>query len=426
MLIEFSVANFRSVRERQTISLAKSKLKELDSLAENCFSSSILADLDLLRSCAIYGPNAAGKSNLLVALREMRQIVVASADEMQRGDELPVVPFLLDSAFRDAPSEFEVVFINRGVRYQYGFTATGKRIEEEWLIAFPKGRAQHWYARQWDSSKRTYLWQMGKSLQGKKQLWMTSTRSNALFLSTAVQLNSEQLQPVFDWFDDTLHMTSVSAWGPGFTASLCDNIESKARVMDLLKAADIDIDDVIIEKKIFDSRDLPEGVMTEEVRSVIVRNLQGKEIVADVNLVHKDNGGEPVAFGLEEESDGTRKLFSFAGPWLDTLTNGYVLFVDELHDNLHPKLVRFLVQLFHSDETNPHNAQLVFTTHETSILRSDVFRRDQIWFCEKDNTKATQLYPLTDFSPRNRENLEMAYLAGRFGALPYTRELKRA
>jgi len=424
MLIEFSVANFRSIRERQTLSLAKSKLKEPDTLMENSFSNSDLVGLGLLRSCVVYGPNAAGKSNLLLALREMARVVEESATKMKRGDELPVQPFRLDAASREAPTEFEVVFISQGVRYQYGFAATKKRITEEWLIAFPKSRAQHWFARQWNEKKEKYQWQMGNSLQGQKQLWMESTRSNALFLSTAVQLNSHQLQPVYDWFGDTLRMTSVSGWSPGFTASFCDKKKYKAKVMDFLKAADIDIDELIIEKKVFDSKDLPDEI-PDEIRTEICKKLEGKEVLAELNTVHLDNEGKPVAFDFNEESHGTRKLFSFAGPWLDTLENGHVLFIDELHDNLHPKLVRFLVQLFHSNKINSKNAQLVFTTHETSILSSEMFRRDQVWFCEKDQARATQLFPLTDFNYRTRENLEMAYLAGRFGALPYTHELKK-
>ena len=220
-------------------------------------------------------------------------------------------------------------------------------------------------------------------------------------------------------------MTSVSGWRPGFTASLCDKNEYKAKVIDFLKAADVGIDDVVVEKKVFDSKDLPDE-MPDEARSEVCKTLEGKEILSELNMVHLDNEGNAVIFDFNDESDGTRKLFSFAGPWLDTLENGYVLIIDELHDNLHPKLVRFLVQLFHDDKKNPNNAQLVFTTHETSILSSEMFRRDQIWFCEKDQTQATQLFSLTDFNYRTRENLEMAYLAGRFGALPYIRELKQA
>ena len=425
MLIEFSVTNFRSIQSRQTLSLAKSKLNESKELDQNTFTPSELPGLGLLISAAIYGPNAAGKSNLLLALRTMKDIVVESATEWQRGDEVPVSPFRLDPQSAMAPTEFEVIFIAEGVRYQYGFAATRVQIIEEWLIAYPKVRAQHWFARRWDEKKGDYDWEMGSALQGQKQLWQESTRSNALFLSTAVQLNSQQLQPVYDWFKKTLRTTSTAGWGgPGFTASLCGEPVNKVKVLSFLKAADIDIQDVLVEKKVFDANDLPDD-MPDEIKAMIVKKMKGKEVLAELNTVHQDSTGKPIAFDFEEESYGTQKLFSFAGPWLDTLKNGYVLFIDELHDNLHPKLVQFLVELFHSDETNPKNAQLVFTTHETSILNQEVFRRDQVWFCEKSDHRSTTLFPLTDFSPRKgRENLEMTYLAGRYGALPYVRKLK--
>jgi hypothetical protein len=329
---------------------------------------------------------------------------VSSATNQQRGDTLPVVPFRLRESLTNEPSEFEVTFIADNVRYQYGFTATKDRIHEEWLIAYPKGRPQRWFERFWDKTSQSYRWVLGSNLLGEKKIWQKSTRGNALFLSTAVQLNSEQLQPVFDWFDNTLHLANLSGWGPGFSASMCEN-EEKSKVLDFLKAADLNIEDVHIKKEPFDASSLPEN----------------KQIL-EIQTIHKSAEGQPVSFEFKEESDGTQKLFSFAGPWIDSLKRGNVLFIDELHDNLHPNLVKFLVQLFHSDETNKNNAQLVFTTHETSILSQDVFRRDQIWFCEKDTSQATHLYPLTDFSPRKgRENLELAYLSGRYGALPFVK-----
>lgn len=156
--------------------------------------------------------------------------------------------------------------------------------------------------------------------------------------------------------------------------------------------------------------------------------MKNKEMI-DIKTIHQTDSGSLVPLDFNEESDGTQKFFSFAGPWIDTLENGYILVIDELHDSLHPRMVRYLVDLFHNNKTNPNNAQLIFTTHETSILSQDVFRRDQIWFCEKSNVQATSLYPLTDFSPRkDRENIELAYLAGRYGALPFVRdfELKEA
>lgn len=416
-----SVKNFRSFRDTQTFSLVKSRGNER--LETNTFEAGGINHIQLLRSAAIYGPNASGKSNLLLALQTMERIVLESAISLQRGDKLPVTPFRLSPETRDQPSEFEVIFLVNGVRYQYGFAATANRIHEEWLLAYPKGRAQRWIGRVWNPDQQRYDWELSNNLMGKKQLWQKSTRDNALFLSTAVQLNSEQLQPVFDWFKTTLRLANMGGWGPAFSASLCE-ASDKIQIMDFLRAADLHINDILVESKPFDLDALPKD-MPESLREVIAGDMKGKKII-DIKTVHKDDDGEAVTFDFEDESDGTQKLFSFAGPWIDSLTNGYVLFIDELHDNLHPRLVQFLVELFHNTKTNPHNAQLVFTTHETSILNQDVFRRDQIWFCEKDKNQATVLYPLTDFSPRKgRENLEAAYLSGRYGALPFVRPLKQ-
>lgn len=420
MLIEMNVANFRSFSDVQTFSLVKGKGEEL--VGSNSFKAGLANELELLRSAAIYGPNASGKSNFLRALRTMRLIVLESAANQQRGDLLSVTPFRLSPDTRQAPSEFEVTFLVDGIRYQYGFSATPEQIHEEWLLAYPKGRAQRWFSRVWLPEHKRFDWELGNNLMGEKQLWQKSTRDNALFLSTAVQLNSEQLQPVFDWFKTTLRMANVDGWGPSFSAHLCENNE-KSKVMDFLNAADIHIDDVQIETRPFDLNELPDD-MPDSLKSLIEGQMKGEK-VREIKTIHKDSEGNLITFDLDDESDGTQKLFAFAGPWIDSLENGYVLFIDELHGNLHPRLVRYLVELFHNPEINTKNAQLVFTTHETSILNQDVFRRDQIWFCEKDKKQATNLYPLTDFSPRKgRENLELAYLSGRYGALPFVKHVR--
>lgn len=418
MLVELSVANFRSLRDQQTFSLIKGKGSELQET--NSFKAN---SMELLRSAAIYGPNAGGKSNFLLALQAMKRVVLESATSMQRGDQLPVMPFRLDPGTRLQPSEFEVIFIVDGVRYQYGFAATAERIHEEWLLAYPKHRAQRWFARVWNAKGEQYHWEFGSHLTGEKLLWQKSTRDNALFLSTAVQLNSHQLQPVFDWFRSRLRLSGVGGWSPDSSALLCEQA-TKSRILDFLRAADLDIEDVLVEKTSLDVKALPES-MPESLRETIAEDFTGKQLLK-IQTVRTGSDGLPVRFDLAEESDGTRKVFAFAGPWLEALKHGHVLFIDELHDNLHPELVKFLVQLFHHEETNPHHAQLIFTTHETSILNQAMFRRDQIWFCDKDKGQATVLYPLTDFSPRKgRENLELAYLSGRYGALPYVRSLTR-
>ena len=415
MLVEIKVTNFRSYSTPQTISLVKGSGKELS--ATNSFSVNAPNKIELLRSAAIYGANASGKSNLLQALQVMRGIVLQSAKEQQRGDLLPVDPFRLSAVQREQPSEFEVIFVADGVRYQYGFSASTEHIVDEWLFAFPKGHAQLWFERSWDAKQAIHVWRYGSHLQGEKALWSRSTRDNALFLSTAVQLNSEQLMPVFDWFKHTLQLVGVDGVGPGFTASMCDEGD-KAKVLDFLQAADINIDDILVEAKPFDERALLED-MPQELRSVISKGMKGKKQL-QIRTVRHDDEGKSVEFEYHEESDGTQRLFGFAGPWVDVLENGHVLFIDELHNSLHPRLVRFLVELFHNKKTNPKNAQLVFTSHDTSILNQEAFRRDQIWFCEKDLTQATEIYPLMDFSPRKgRENLELAYLSGRYGAVPF-------
>jgi AAA15 family ATPase/GTPase len=420
MLIEFTVKNYRSIKEKQTFSMAKAKGSELEDT--NSFLPNAPASVALLRSAAIYGANAAGKSNIIRAMMDMETIVRGSASSQQEGDDIQLTPFLFDETCVSEPTEFEMVFISEGVRYQFGFCATKTLIMEEWLIAYPKGRAQRWYSRGFNKSKKVSEYKFSDYLLGQKSVWQSATRKNALFLSTAIQLNSDQLKPVFNWFKEVLRPANVGDWGPGFTASLCEKDETKARVIEFLKAADFDIHDIRIDKEKFDPDSLSDD-FPEFIREKIIKEMKDKELI-DIKTIHKSESGKLIPLDFEEESDGTQKFFSFSGPWLDTLKNGYVLVIDELHDNLHPKMVQYLVNLFHSDKTNPNNAQLIFTTHETSILSQDNFRRDQIWFCEKDDSQATSLYPLTDFSPRkDRENIELGYLSGRYGALPFIRTL---
>lgn len=423
MLIEFTVQNFLSIRGPVRLSLAKGGGNELQDT--NVMVPDAPGTLPLVRSAAIYGPNAAGKSNLIKALQIMERMVRESARETQAGEPLPVTPFLLDEDSAGQPCEFEVHFISEGVRYQYGFAVTRARITEEWLLAYPRARPQRWIDRRYDQERQAYVWGSMDKLVGKKQLWQEATRPNALFLSTAIQLNNQQLQPVFEWFSDTLHVAGFGRWLPSFSVELCKQEEARGEIVSFLRAADIAIDDIELEKEKFDINALPDD-MPNLVKDEIARKLKDKSIV-NVKTVHILDSGKKVFFDLEDESDGTQKIFALAGPWLDTLEHGYVLIIDELHDNLHPLIVRFLVKMFNNLETNPRNAQLIFTTHDTSILDQKVFRRDQIWFCEKNESRSTVLFPLTDVMPRKKvENLERGYLSGRYGALPYVRRIKTA
>lgn len=414
MLIEFSVKNYKSIRDKQKLSLVAANGDELRT--SNTFDPESIGAETLLRSAVIYGPNASGKSNLLKALSAMQHIVVLSAS-LQAEKALALTPFLLDDESASAPTEFEVTFLVDGVRYQYGFTATNRQIMEEWLFASPQGRVQRWFSREWDVQSASHRWEFGKSFVGEKKLWQKSTRDNALFLSTAIQLNSKALAPIYNWFSDKLVIIPLDMSTEVFTARSCKNEIAKQIVLEFLQAADFDIAGLSVQAEEFSDRHFSPDVPIE-LKSFLLAKNSGQEVYK-VRTIHHTPQGTQVEFKLEDESDGTRKVFAFSAMWLNTLQEGEVLMVDELHASLHPSLVRYLVAMFHSNATNCNNAQLVFTTHDTSILSQEVFRRDQIWFFEKDKDQASKLYPLTDFHPRkDRENLLANYLDGRYGALP--------
>ena len=410
MLVEFSVENFRSIKQEACLSLVAGPAKERNEthVVAPSLRKKGSSPKPLLRSAAIYGANAAGKSNLLLALAVMRGIVL---DSSRDAGSIPVTPFLFDSTSRDKPTTFEVVFLASGVRYQYGFSATLKAVTEEWLYAWPSGRVQHWIQR----SPGT--WKFGDKLTGDKEVWRRATRSDALYLSTAVSLNSEQLKPVFDWFRQTLHVVVSGTWNNAFSFFRIRE-KGKAEIIEFLQTADLAIADLRVKEEEFRPDMLPAD-MPSEVKEQITRDLAG-ETVAELWMSHDTRHGKPVELNIHDESDGTQKIFALAGPWLDSLQKGHVVVIDELHDNLHPTLVKFLVERFHNPEVNTSGAQLIFSTHDTSILSQDVFRRDQIWFCERNKRQETKLFSLTDFTPRKGvENLERSYLAGRYGALPY-------
>ena len=417
MLIQFAVENYRSIKDEATLSLVAGPGKE--HLERNVRVPAMQGDMrpiPLLRSAAIYGANAAGKTNLIRALAAMRKIVVRSS---QIDAELPVTPFLLDAKRIRMPTRFEVECIVAGVRYRYGFSATKDTVMTEWLYAWPRGRPQLWFSRRCAHDAEP-TFEFGAKLLGDREVWRRATRSNALFLSTAATLNSAQLRPLYDWFKTRLHV-SVGGWNAHYSIE-CAQGERKAAMVRFLQAADLAVSDLrLIEKEItaevFD--EIPSALREAmEAMKVMKGELVGKKI-HEVHLVHQDIEGHPVELDLDEESDGTQKIFALAGPWVDTLEKGDVVVLDELHDNLHPMLVRYLVEQFH-DAALDSDAQLVFSTHDTSILSQDVFRRDQIWFCERNDRQETELIPLSDFHPRKgMENLERAYLAGRYGAVPY-------
>ncbi len=420
MLVEFSATNYRSILERQTLSMAASSyFKELEDT--NTFDAGLSDKAPrLLRSSVLYGPNASGKSTLIQALAFMQDRVLNSQKGTQAGDEIATVPFKLTALSRQSDSEFEITFVEQGVRYEYGFKCNAERYTEEWLFAYPNGRVQKWFHRVFDPAAQKDMYRFSAFFEGDglRKIWQSQTRPNALYFSTAIQLNNAQLQPAFDWFKKRLHVVphSLSA---NYTVKRCTNQADKKQILAFMNSADLSISDILLKTTSFSQDALPLDLPTP-MKDELSRQFNGKELIVVKFVRHDLQTQEPIEFTEAEESDGTTALFAFAGPWLDVTENDRVLVVDELDTSLHPLLVHRLVKLLHHSGSK---AQLIFTTHDTTLLSQKLLRRDQIWFMEKDDSRATRLYPLSDFSPRENEAVERGYLNGRYGGIPFLKEL---
>ena len=413
MLVEFRVKNFRSLRDEQVLSLVASTDKSL--LDTHALDTGLKTAPHLLKSAVVYGANASGKSNLIKALQYMRGVVLESA-ALQPGQTFDrLQPFKLDATSGSLPTQFELTFILDGVRYQYGFAMNAQRIVSEQLLVYKAFKPQRWFERHFDAETGKDVYEFGPSLKGAKNLWEGATRPNALFLSVAVQLNSEALRPVFDWFAHRLVIfNEQSPLSPHFSVQMLKQEAQRHAICEFLRAADTSIADIEVATKQAMVHNLHFDLATgkrEETAS--------EQAVDEVKFHHVTEHGKAV-FDLADESSGTRNLLFLTGPILDILGKGLTLVIDELDTSLHTLLVQALVRLFHRPEVNTGGAQIVFTTHDTSLLDAyGLFRRDQVWFVEKRPDQSSSLYPLLDFSPRKNEALERGYLQGRYGALPF-------
>lgn len=413
MLVEFRVSNFRSLRDEQIFSLVASKDKSLADT--HTIATSVAAVPSLLRSAAIYGANASGKSNLIKALQYMRGVVIESATLIQPGQTYAVQPFRLDTASADESTSFEATFILDGVRHQYGFSMTAERIVAEHLLVYKAFKPQRWFERRFDAKTGKDTYEFGAGLKGAKNVWENATRPNALFLSMAVQLNSEALRPIFDWFSLQLIIFNEQAQlNPQVSLQRLKDQKGRQEICNFLTSADISIADIEVVTKKLPGQSVHVDLVAGKTE------MRSEEIEENKLLFrHVTENGEAV-FDLMDESNGTRNLLFLSGPVLDVLANGQILVIDELDTSLHTLLVRELVRLFHSPGTNPLGAQLIFTTHDTSLLDAqELFRRDQIWMVEKDRDQASSLVALSEFSPRKGEALERGYLMGRYGGVPF-------
>ncbi|MDI9333207.1 MAG: ATP-binding protein [Cytophagales bacterium] len=383
-------------------------------LLDNTFDSGLSKAMPaLLRSTVLYGPNAAGKSTFIQALAFLKALVLQS-HRSQAGETIEVTPFKLSAQSRAADSEFEVHFIEQGIRYEYGVACNAVRITEEWLYAYPIGRRQTWFERAVDSKTGLDIYEFGDSLEGGKKRvdWSHETLGNTLYLSKATQNNHARLLKVFAWFRDKLRIVT-GKFTTTDTVSTCATEAGRQSVVQFLQDTDLSIADIRLEQV------GPIDMLSIVRQGIIPKQLPQKN--TDVKFLHTaQDSSDLIELSASEESDGTRALFAFAGPWLDVTENERILIVDELDTSLHPMLVHFLVKRLHQVKTK---VQLIFTTHDTSLLSQKILRRDQIWFVEKEKTQSTKMYPLSDFSPRENESIERGYLSGRYGGIPFLKEL---
>lgn len=428
MLIEFTVGNFRSFKEPATLSMAAAKVKARNEKINENNTIVIDENLTLLTSAAIYGANASGKSNLIKAFGFMRDFVWNSFKETRKNEKINVVPFLLDVESEKKPSFFEVVFIKNNIPYRYGFETDREQVISEWLFYSPHKQEAKLFVRDEGEINVSRNFKVSRSAK-------ISTRSNALFLSVATQFNSETAGDVIDWFEEVGLISGLDDSSyDGFTAGkFIEDTKYREEIMRLIRGSDVGINDVMIDKgKI--SENLPDD-MPQEIRDLILKQVKEEDDFFSFKTVHtkrdfEKNTVTKTLFDFDDESEGTQKLFLISGPIIDTLLNGKTLFIDEFEARLHTHLTRKLIQLFNSKTTNPNRAQLIFATHDTNLLSNKLFRRDQIWFVEKDQFGASHLYSLAEIKVedgkiRNDASFEDDYLQGRYGAVPMLGELRQ-
>lgn len=421
MLIGFSVGNYKSFKETVTLSMVASSIteeeKELDE--NNVFP--INDKLSLLKSAAIYGANASGKSNLVAAINFMKWFVLNSSKETQVSDAIDIEAFRLSTETEKEPSFFEIFFQLEDKSFRYGFEVNAQQVVSEWLSQADDTEEKMLFERDFDNYYILDDFREGQGISDK-------TRSNALFLSVVAQFNGKISGKILLWFSKTLQLISglQDRQYRKETLESFENPGHRQNIIEFIKKLDLGILDIArVNTPVFSISDY-----TAQYGGPYGSLYPISEIKTTVQTSHPkyDANGKQTSMELfdmeKHESEGTNKLFALAGILLDTLRIGKILLIDELDARLHPLITRELICLFNSNETNPHNAQLIFTTHDTNLLSSKTFRKDQIWFTEKNNKDATDLYSLVEYEVGKNASFESDYIMGKYGAIPFIGNFK--
>ena len=421
MLIEFTVGNFKSFRDKTTFSMIAANLTSDAPALDTDNVIPISKNLSLLKSAAVYGANASGKSNLGAALHFMREMIVMSAREDVTPEKAGLEAFLLDWEKHTQPSFFEIVFRLDKKQYRYGFEVDKAQVVSEWLFHVPKTKEIALFVREWQEIDVRAAFKEGKGLE-------TKTRKEALFLSLVTLFNGTTARKLQDWFREFAIETGLQDDRlRKFTIDCLRDPEEREPLLDFIRRLDLGVEEVIIPEP--PSAEVLPKDWSDEVRKKVLSQLSQEIYVRhSVNQLTEapHDANNYVLLNLDKhESQGTRKMVAMAGPLCAVLQFGQLLFVDELDARLHPLMTRRIIELFHSPLTNPKGAQLIFATHDTNLLDKTLFRRDQIWFAEKDRQGATHLASLAEYRVRSDAAFEKQYLEGRYGAIPFLGDLSR-
>ena len=419
-ILSFTAENVRSYSSEVHLSLLGTRLASPGVVRDLEIDGS-LTPVNVLPVAGIFGANASGKSTLLRAMADMRNVVVNSFRSGDSGARMERYPFLLGET-KERPSRFAIELVLHGVRWQYGFVIDDSHVLEEYAYHFPRGRQALVFRRE----QAAGVIDFGPPFRSSGRTLARLMRNNALLLSVAGAADDSSIGPLYSWFRRNLALMDSTNRDPRIlaTANFIQSSESRSRVLALLKAADLGIADL--------ERVQPdlEPEQAERIQRAVRILAEDEDAMSDIDMdqimgvlirLHHMGSHGPIAIEPDQESQGTQAWLGLVGPVIGALSHGGAILVDELDTSLHPHLVQEIVLLFQDRETNPLCSQLIFNAHDTTILGNGSRRtlgRDQVWFTEKDAGGSTTLYPLSDFRPKNDDAVERRYLQGRYGGTP--------
>lgn len=403
MLIRFSFKNFKSFKNENCLDMEATSLKEHE------YNVAKTENGEYLKVSAIYGANASGKTNVLQAFDYMKKRILVSDDSKKNSpiDEENIYSFMINNA--PIALEVEILAKNNKI-YKYGFEVLKDTIISEWLF---EKRVNKFYAIFERENNNV-------SMKPNRISDLVNIDERTLFLNiySKIDRNNEDFSNVYDWFVNSMYL---DLGNPNFERFINNRVSLKILSDENYKK------ELLKFIKTFDSG--IEGIRTTPDSIEAVKSNNG---IIDIEVLHRGENGELKALPFYLESNGTRKMFHLFDFFMDALKNGMVLFVDELDAKLHPLLTRYIINLFHNSQTNIGNGQLIYSTHDTVNLNKETFRRDEIWFAEKDKDGISEIYALSDYileddknagkKVRNDATYNKDYLTGRYGAIPVLEE----